>query len=395
MSIDNQLINEDARPRFIEMLQKQLIRENPSALPDYGVDGEYGPETQEWVTRFQERKGLQVDGIAGPETLGRLREDIIQRPGDRGNGIEILQQDLQYFYIEQTAVDGIYGSKTEQGVRDFQYYSGLTVDGVAGPVTLQTFDELMTTILVQRGDENALVHRIQKQLNEQEGTNVNLITDGVYGSVTENAVEEFQAANDQQVDGIAGPVTMNLLDLQATQPSSVTDYNNYLIDRGLNPEVAEVGTSRTNQYAKKLENNDVFQNNVPSNHKTLADPSAVSMRLSNAEEEINVVLVNGQIDEEPTVIVYGLFDNDKEEIVSIGILEVDGDQYEGTTTLNVYDVDGNSIENREESTLELTNAHLNLEKQIKSPICILKNMDMKKVEKSFLNDCFTAEGVNH
>lgn len=64
-----------------EMLQKQLIRENPSALPNYGVDGSYGPEATDWVSRFQERKGLEVDGLAGPETLGRLRDDIVQLPG--------------------------------------------------------------------------------------------------------------------------------------------------------------------------------------------------------------------------------------------------------------------------------------------------------------------------
>lgn len=34
MNIDNQLITPDSAKRWIEMLQKQLIRENPSALPN-------------------------------------------------------------------------------------------------------------------------------------------------------------------------------------------------------------------------------------------------------------------------------------------------------------------------------------------------------------------------
>lgn len=364
MSIDNQLINEDARPRFIEMLQKQLIRENPSALPDYGVDGEYGSETQEWVTRFQERKGLQVDGVAGPETLGRLREDIIQRPGDRGNGIEILQQDLQYFYIEQTAVDGIYGSGTEQGVRDFQYYNSLTIDGIAGPVTLKMFDELMTTLLVQRYDENALVRRIQKQLNEQEGTNVDLKTAGVYGPLTEDAIKEFQAVNDQQVDGIAGPVTMNLLDLQATHPASQEEYISYFEEQGLNPVIQEAGESTKSKYGQLLESNNVFKSNISFENPALDNPDVVNISFTSQSNSMNFVLVSGQLEDEPTLTSYALFDADEEKAMAIAIINVQGDQYQGTTTLDVYDTEGNSIESVEESTLELTNSQLNLEKQI-------------------------------
>lgn len=96
MEIDNQVVNSEAKKRWIKMVQKQLIRENPSALPNYGVDGHYGPETTDWVQRFQERKGLQVDGVAGPETLRRLRADIVQRPDSSGNGVEILQEDLLF-----------------------------------------------------------------------------------------------------------------------------------------------------------------------------------------------------------------------------------------------------------------------------------------------------------
>ena len=32
------------------------------------VDGEYGPRTEAAVRDFQQRNGLEVDGIAGPDT---------------------------------------------------------------------------------------------------------------------------------------------------------------------------------------------------------------------------------------------------------------------------------------------------------------------------------------
>lgn len=67
----------------------------------------------------------------------RLRADIIHRPDTSGRGVELLQEDLRYFYIQQTAVDGIYGAGTTQGVRDFQFLNNLVVDGTAGPNTLK------------------------------------------------------------------------------------------------------------------------------------------------------------------------------------------------------------------------------------------------------------------
>lgn len=40
--------------------------------PDLVADGIYGPKTEAAVINFQSWYGLQVDGITGPETWGRL-----------------------------------------------------------------------------------------------------------------------------------------------------------------------------------------------------------------------------------------------------------------------------------------------------------------------------------
>ena len=39
------------------------------------ADGAFGPKTEAAVRRFQEKQGLQVDGIAGPKTCGALGMD--------------------------------------------------------------------------------------------------------------------------------------------------------------------------------------------------------------------------------------------------------------------------------------------------------------------------------
>src|SRR6266436_3297230 len=40
-----------------------------------GVDGNFGPGTRDAVIAFQQSKGLQADGIAGPATLAALQPD--------------------------------------------------------------------------------------------------------------------------------------------------------------------------------------------------------------------------------------------------------------------------------------------------------------------------------
>ena len=56
------------------------------------------------------------------------------RHGSRGNDVRWLQYELtQAGY--GIVIDGIFGSKTDKCVRDFQLQNGLQVDGVVGPIT--------------------------------------------------------------------------------------------------------------------------------------------------------------------------------------------------------------------------------------------------------------------
>ncbi|WP_449354798.1 peptidoglycan-binding domain-containing protein [Virgibacillus natechei] len=354
MSIDNQYINAESRKRWIEMLQKQLIRENPSALPDYGVDGSYGPETTDWVSRFQERKGLVVDGLTGPETLGRLREDIVQLPGTSGRGVEILQEDLLYFYIEQSAVDGSYGPSTEQGVRDFQFYNNLVVDGEAGPDTLYTFDELITTILVQQGDSNSLVQRIQEQLNEQDSVDISIEVDGSYGPETEQAVEDFQEANEQYIDGIAGPVTMNQLDLEATHPLSMEELREIVQYEAEDPESLPISVQEG--YITALENNSVFKETLPIGSSNSINATAFLEKGSYSFGE-DVIIIHGEIAESFYSFI-SYMDKESNELLLHNLYEASGDAFADSVLFTSYDVEGNSIESLEQRWVDFSNDNL-------------------------------------
>lgn len=58
------------------------------------------------------------------------------RQGDRGESVRLLQQRLGRRGYP-VAPDGDFGPLTERAVEDFQSNAGLTIDGIAGPATLQ------------------------------------------------------------------------------------------------------------------------------------------------------------------------------------------------------------------------------------------------------------------
>jgi len=53
----------------VEDLQRKLAGQGINPGP---VDGIFGPKTEDAVKRFQERAGLDADGIAGPKTMAAL-----------------------------------------------------------------------------------------------------------------------------------------------------------------------------------------------------------------------------------------------------------------------------------------------------------------------------------
>lgn len=109
------------------------------------VDGIKGPLTRDGVRAIQHRRGLSVDGIAGPETrraLGwRGRPGLgsrVMRPGERGWDVAALQFLLERDGQGAGRADGLFGPLTEAAVERAQEAAGVGVDGLAGPVTISS-----------------------------------------------------------------------------------------------------------------------------------------------------------------------------------------------------------------------------------------------------------------
>ena len=122
---------------------------------DGDTRGAFGEPTRSAVTAFQKAKGLDADGIVGPNTWRSLYEAgyrlgdrliYMRRPMVRGEDVSELQSRLNSLGFDAGKVDGIFGPESEQAVIEFQNNRNLAEDGKVGP-------EVVTEIhLVTRGE---------------------------------------------------------------------------------------------------------------------------------------------------------------------------------------------------------------------------------------------------
>jgi len=124
-------------------VQEMLIELSYSCGPTVN-DGCTGPSTTSAIKAFQRDYGLDVDGIAGPQTTSKL-EDLTQNgSGTYSSENKHIQEMLiQLGYsCGKSGADGWYGPATIDAVASFQRDYSLQVDGIAGPETTNKLEDL-------------------------------------------------------------------------------------------------------------------------------------------------------------------------------------------------------------------------------------------------------------
>lgn len=250
----------------VYILQNELnrISDNYPAIPKISpADGIFRQSTEQAVRKFQEIFSLEPDGIVGKATwykikryytavkgLGELSSegisleeatppfDQIVRLGSRGEAVRVVQYYLNviaYFNdaLDLITIDGIFGPATEQAVRAFQQYYGLTPDGIVGRNTWNKMQDVYLGIvqsipssfyqnrakiypgyILSQGQESQDVRDLQTYLALIGRTYTALpeipVT-GYFGTQTDDAVRAFQKAFGLPQTGSVGAVTWDAI----------------------------------------------------------------------------------------------------------------------------------------------------------------------------------------
>lgn len=157
-------LREGASGQNVRLVQfwLKIARTVYSRLNDLTVDGKFGAATTAAVKQFQTYFGLTSDGVVGRTTWNKLYEvynDIANRllspslrPGEypgilrRGSSGTAVRELQFYLYllsayessIPAVGIDGSFGAATENAVRAYQRFAGLTVDGIVGRATWES-----------------------------------------------------------------------------------------------------------------------------------------------------------------------------------------------------------------------------------------------------------------
>jgi N-acetylmuramoyl-L-alanine amidase len=141
------LIRTGARGEDVRDVQHRLLGAGMRIEPNE-LDGSFGASTEAAVRQFQRVRGLPPDGILGPDTWEQLVEAgyrlgdrtlYLRSPAFRGDDVRELQRMLNALGFDAGKEDGIFGPRTDRGVREFQRNVASDVDGIVG---LDTVDAI-------------------------------------------------------------------------------------------------------------------------------------------------------------------------------------------------------------------------------------------------------------
>lgn len=165
----------DKSPRIAEV---RRILAGLGLLPDHvgalgsqfsDQDAVFDENLASAVRAFQQSRGILADGIIGDKLLRIIREAsyklgnrvLSYQPGNVmvGDDVAQLQTHLQELGFYAHRVDGHYGERTYQAVKNYQLNYGLNEDGIAGPDTIRALGLLGRRI--RGGSRQAISEREQ------------------------------------------------------------------------------------------------------------------------------------------------------------------------------------------------------------------------------------------
>lgn len=224
------VLQKGSRGPQVTSLQKELAA---AGFYKGRITGNYDMLTQSYVAIFQQKKGLPIDGVAGPKTLAalyktagtdiRLPTNTQLKRGSRGTVVSDLQKKLTTLGFFNGPITGYYGRMTQAAVIKFQRAKGLPVDGVAGSNTLFVINggSIKNATELRRGNKGTAVTKLQQRMRELKVYDGPVT--GFYGRLTEGGVRNFQRLRGLPVTGVADSRTLSDLAKNPNDQDNLTN----------------------------------------------------------------------------------------------------------------------------------------------------------------------------
>lgn len=162
-----------------------------------GADGFFGPQTEQAIRAFQQRRLLVADGVVEDNTWTELVEAGYE-PGDRllylrvpymrGDDVLYLQRRLDELGFDCGPVDGIFSPALEVAVTEFQRNAGLNVDGIVGETTLDRIRRLRQ--VNPEGHVAGIPDRLNGYMGQQSLPQMRISIDPAHGGLDRGVTEQ-------------------------------------------------------------------------------------------------------------------------------------------------------------------------------------------------------------
>lgn len=250
----------------VKIIQTELnrIARNYPAIPRIREEnGVFGLETERAVRKFQEVFNLTQTGTVDRATWYKIKRyyigvkrlsDLVSEGvtlqeatlpfeltlslGQRGDSVRTLQYYLSviaYFNpnFNTVNIDGVFGQNTQDAVKAFQTYYGLTPDGVVGQSTWNKIDSVYRETvrdipnsvyggraklypgyflsIGMRGEDVTNLQTYLSTIADNYRDVPKIPVTGYFGTQTENAVAQFQRLFGIRETGTVGPLTWNTI----------------------------------------------------------------------------------------------------------------------------------------------------------------------------------------
>lgn len=232
-------------------LLEQFLQDIKLLPPTRPNEGRFDIVLEQAVRRFQKQHGLVIDGIVGagtwaeiddiivaqqrttdqpssvlPETLPELQRGAGLNSPDQMDAVKRLQVALQTnrYFDHNAKLDGVFGTRTEQALKQFQADRDLDTTGTTTPDTwvallsLPPREKMVRHMPILRFGDGlqypALiddVKTLQQALQREGFFDRDMAIDGHFDSATQDAVKAFQRSATLVSDGIVGQETWSSL----------------------------------------------------------------------------------------------------------------------------------------------------------------------------------------